>query len=67
MGKYSGGKDDSENRDQPFTGDGGRETVDNRLPAKGEIVVRTSGGSAQLKQTHDLFDGKGKHAKRDKR
>jgi hypothetical protein len=57
---YSGGKDDSKDRDQPFTGDGGKETADNRLPAKGEIIVRTKDGSAQLKQTSDLFKGKKK-------
>lgn len=55
MPTYSGGKDESENRDQPFTGDGGNHTNDNRLPAKGEIIVRTKGGSAQLKQTNKLF------------
>lgn len=60
MPTYSGGRDESPNRDQPFTGDGGTETNDNRLPAKGEIVMRTSGGSAQLKQTNDLFEGKRK-------
>lgn len=64
MPTYSGGNDESENRDQPFTGDGGRETNDNRLPAKGEIIVRAKGGSAQLRQTNALFDGKGKRAKR---
>lgn len=63
MPTYSGGDDESENRDQPFTGDGKGTTTD-RLPAKGEIIVRTKGGSAQLKQTNALFDGKGKRAKR---
>lgn len=60
---FSGGDDNSENRDQPFTGDG-KSISNDRLPAKGEIIVRTEGGSAQLKQTNALFDGKGKHAKR---
>lgn len=64
MPVYSGGKDDSPNRDQPFTGDGGKETNDNRLPAKGEITVRTKDGSAQLKQTNDLFGGKAKDKRR---
>lgn len=60
---FSGGKDKSPNRDQPFTGDGRSENTA-RLPLKGEVVVRTAKGSALLKQTADLFDGKGKHAKR---
>ena len=60
MPTYSGGDDNSPNRDQPFTGDGGTETNDNRLPAEGEIVMRTKGGSAQLKQTNALFMNKRK-------
>lgn len=60
MPTYSGGKDESPNRDEPFTGDGGTQTNDNRLPAKGEIVMRTEGGSALLKQTGDLFKSKKK-------
>lgn len=51
---FSGGKDESPNRNQPFTGDG-RSISNDRLPAKGEITVRTKDGSAQLKQTNDLF------------
>lgn len=51
---FSGGKDDSPDRDQPFTGDGkGFNTA--RLPDKGEVIVRGADGSAKLKQTEDLF------------
>lgn len=54
MPTYSGGKDESPNRDEPFTGDG-KGTNTDRLPAAGEITVRTAKGSALLKQTGALF------------
>lgn len=66
MPRYSDLNDESQDRDQPFTGDGRKGVSENRLPAKGEIVVRTEGGSALLKQTADMFDKakrKGKHAR----
>jgi hypothetical protein len=56
---FSGGKDESPNRDQPFTGDG-KSISNDRLPAKGEITVRGGDGTAQLKQTNDLFKPKKK-------
>lgn len=65
MPVYSGGKDNSPDRDEQYTGDG-KSTNTDQLPDKKEIIVRTDGGSALLKQTNALFDGKGKHAKRDK-
>lgn len=54
---FSGGKDKSPNRDEPFTGDG-KNSNDARLPIKGEVIVRRGDGSALLKQTDDLFDNK---------
>jgi hypothetical protein len=60
MPTYSGGKDESPNRDEPFTGDGNNENTD-RKPDKREITVRTKGGSALLKSTNDLFKEGGKH------
>lgn len=55
MPVFSGGKDKSPSRDEPFTGDGRSENTA-RLPIKGEVIVRTKDGSALLKQTDALFD-----------
>jgi hypothetical protein len=54
---FSGGKDESPDRDQPFTGDGKGSNTD-RKPDKGEVIVRGAEGSALLKSTNDLFKGK---------